>query len=172
MSVSRNRGFTLIELLVVIAIIGILAGWAVPSFSQLAARNALDRQADRLWQAISATRLEAAERRATVHLCPSEDDSTCTNDWQNGLIMFEDADDDAILDGGETLIRRYPANVGAIRITNNSNQSNGFSYQPTGFTTEPGTFDLCHPDLKSGNARQIVTSFGRVRRARDDNADC
>ncbi len=163
----------MIELLVVIAIIGILAGWAVPSFSQLAARNALDRQADRLWQAISATRLEAAERRTEVQLCPTENGNTCTNGWQNSWMMFVNANDDSTLDAGDQLIRRYPANTGAVIIsTNSGDQANGFSYQPTGFTTAAGTFDLCHPGLDSGNARQIVISFGRVRRTRDDNANC
>ena len=173
MSVFRARGFTLIELLVVIAIIAILAGWAVPSFSQLAARNALDRQADRLWQAISATRLEAAERRGEVQLCPTVDDKTCANGWQNSWMMFEDADEDSTLDAGERLVRRYPASTGPVKIgTNSSNQANGFSYNPSGFTTAAGTFELCHTELESDNARQIVISFGRIRRTRADNADC
>ncbi|WP_136068009.1 GspH/FimT family pseudopilin [Modicisalibacter radicis] len=173
MSASRTRGFTLIELLVVIAIIGILAGWAVPSFSQLAARNALDRQADRLWQAISATRLEAAKRRVEVHLCPTKDDSTCTNNWQDRWMMFVDENDDSTLNVGEALIRRYPASTGPVRIsTNSTDQANGFSYNPSGFTTAAGTFDLCHPDLNSGNARQIIVSPGRARRTRNDNASC
>lgn len=163
MSVSRPRGFTLIELLVVIAIVAILAAWAVPSFSQLAARNALDRQSDRLWQALSATRLEAAERRTDMHLCPTQDGTTCTSNWQDGLILFVDADDDAELDDSEELIRHYPAGNGRITISVTGAASNGLSYQPDGFTTEWGTFSLCHPDLATP-PRDIVISTGRQTR--------
>nr|WP_297460471.1 GspH/FimT family pseudopilin [uncultured Halomonas sp.] len=175
MRANKSSGFTLIELIVVVALIAILATWAVPSFSQLMARNALDRQTDRLWQAISAMRLEAAERRTTVHLCPTKDGAVCSDDWQDKLMLFVDPDGNGTFSesAGDTMIRQYPASNSAITITSNSsNHDGGFSYQPDGFTAEIGTFELCHPQLDKSDARQIVISQGRMRRDTGDEDSC
>lgn len=175
MRAHKSSGFTLIELIVVVALIAILATWAIPSFSQLAARNALDRQTDRLWQAISAMRLEAAQRRTTVHLCPTEDGAVCSNNWQSRLILFVDPDDNGAFSesAGDTMIRQYPASNGDITITStNKNADNGFSYEFDGFTTAWTTFELCHPKLDKSDAQQIVISKGRMLRDAGDENSC
>ncbi len=175
MSVSRARGFTLIELLVVIAIIAILAGWAVPSFSQLAARNALDRQADRLWQAISATRLEAAERRSEVQLCPTTDAVSCTSEWQGKLMLFKASNSNGQRDGDEPLIRTFPATPSNVSIKTTADLAQGISYGFDGFTSDWASIIFCHPKLDSSQARKITVSQGRVRRdydAGESKDDC
>lgn len=172
MNAPRHRGFTLIELLVVIAIITILATWAVPNFNSLAARSELDQQTDKLWQALSATRLEAADRRGTTHLCPSSDGSTCSDNWQNALLLFEDRDDDASLSAGDELIQRFNAADKKVSISDSKGLGNGISFQADGFTSDWTTFALCHQDLPDEAARLIVISKGRMRRDRGDDDSC
>ncbi|SHF64893.1 type IV fimbrial biogenesis protein FimT [Modicisalibacter ilicicola DSM 19980] len=162
MNASTQKGFTLIEVMVVVAVIAILSTWAVPNFRNLMAGNELDRQADRLWQAITVTRAEAAERRATVRLCPGDPANGCNANWQGALMIFEDANEDSVLQAGETVIRLFDApNNGAVVNTNNP--ATGLSYEADGFTTNWGTYTISHPQL-AGQDRRIVIAQGRVRR--------
>lgn len=172
MDPARQKGFTLVELLIVVALIAILAAWAVPSFSKLAARNTLDRQSDRLWQAITTARLEAAERRTSVHLCPSEDGTQCTSDWQDPLILFDETTADDTRAADEPMIRRFSANVDEVTVQAAGTPANGLSYRPDGFTGEVGNLTLCHPDLGKGEGRRIVISQGRLRREGVGATDC
>lgn len=171
MGTGRYSGFTLIELLIVVAIIAIMATWAVPGFVRLADRAELNRQADRLWLALGTTRLEAAERRRTVRLCPTENGSTCSSDWQDALILFEDANGDGTFDTeSEDLIQRFDAGPSDVAINATGDLSNGLSYGADGFTTDWGSLTLCHSERPDGTARKIVISSARMRR--DDGGDC
>ncbi|TDO10530.1 MULTISPECIES: GspH/FimT family pseudopilin [Halomonas] len=170
MKAPRHSGFTLIELLTVVAIIAIMATWAIPGFGRLADRAELDRQADRLWLALGTTRLEAAERRQTVFLCPSHDTSACSSNWQDSLLLFVDADKDGAFNAGDELIQRFNAAASNVSIDATGPTSNGISFKADGFTSDWGSFTLCHSERADETARKIVISSARMRR--DDGGDC
>jgi type IV fimbrial biogenesis protein FimT len=66
-----SRGFTLIELLVVIAILGIMAGLAAPSMSQLIANQRVRAIATDLQLALVKARAEAIKRNRDVTVAPT-----------------------------------------------------------------------------------------------------
>jgi len=77
--VSRPQpGFTLIELMVVLAIVVILASIAVPSFTQLIAKQRLSSVKAELFSSLVRTRSEAIKLNQDVTLQPA------TGGWING----------------------------------------------------------------------------------------
>lgn len=60
---TKQRGFTLIELMVIIALVAIMAGIAVPSFTQFVRNNRVTTQADEIHRFLQYARGEAVVRR-------------------------------------------------------------------------------------------------------------
>lgn len=62
----RGRGFTIIELMITLVVLGFLAALAVPSFSQMIARNNLSAASNDLVVALLTARSEAVKRECQV----------------------------------------------------------------------------------------------------------
>jgi len=83
-----QSGFTLIELAVVIAMVAILAALAVPSWTQLRARNAIRATVNDFNLSLQFARSEAVRLNSPVTICPSSDGVNCTaSDYHDGWIV-------------------------------------------------------------------------------------
>jgi len=73
---NKNKGFTLIELLVTIAVLAIIAMFAVPAFSNLVAKQNLNRSTQELKAVFNQARGKAVieRRKITVKLNPDDND--------------------------------------------------------------------------------------------------
>jgi type IV fimbrial biogenesis protein FimT len=111
----RLAGFTLIETITVISIVGILFAIGVPSFRSIRAAGRVSTEINGLLGDLQFTRSEALKRGQTVTACVSSDGAACVTSslWQRGWIVFSDADGDAVVDSGETVLRvQRPLNGG------------------------------------------------------------
>jgi type IV fimbrial biogenesis protein FimT len=165
----------LIELLVTIAIAAILAGLAAPSFRQLMAGNRLKSHASAFHTGLLLARSEAIKRKSRVVVCKSAGTS-CTTDggWQQGWIVFADADNDATIDAGEEVIQKVGPLSGDFLLMKHPDTGASFanyvSYSSTGAvkltgsdTSQTGEFILCQSGISGGDARQIGFSItGRL----------
>ncbi|MDB5875562.1 MAG: methylation [Ramlibacter sp.] len=173
---SLVRGFTLLESVVVMAVMATLASVAVPSMTWFIDSVKISSATDLMLSGLSLARSEAIKRNARVVLCKSEDGESCTTTggWEQGWIVFHDANRNGVLDGGETIILREQPLAANLRLSGNMHVANYISYAPTGVARlagggfQAGTLTLCRRSAETGEGRQIVINSGgrpRVQRA-------
>lgn len=112
-----QRGLTLVELIITLVVAGILLGIGVPSMRSMIQDNRLVTAANGLVLTLNYGRAEAIKRSAAVSLCASDDGATCTaTPWQQGWIVFADADVAGQVDAGDTVLRVQEALDGEVTI--------------------------------------------------------
>jgi type IV fimbrial biogenesis protein FimT len=113
MKFESQLGFTLYELLVTVMIVGIILTFGVPNLIQFTQNSRITSTANDLHAAFQLARSEAARARANITICASADPmgatSDCDGTWDQGYIVFVDADGDLLRAGpDETVLRAHP----------------------------------------------------------------
>jgi len=177
----RARGFTLIELLVVISIFGILMGVALPSMGNVMGSARLNAASDEFIAALHLARGEAIKRRARVTLCKSADGARCiaSGGWDQGWLVFDDADDDGWRGDSETLLHHHQALDGRVKLTGNMNVARYVTFSAAGSTQltnggfQAGTLTFCQASASPTRARQVIlNATGRPRLQKVTVASC
>jgi|LakWasM128_HOW14_FD_contig_91_172279_length_3046_multi_3_in_0_out_0_2 type IV fimbrial biogenesis protein FimT len=157
------RGFTLIELMMTLAVAAVLLTLAVPSFMDATLGSKLSSYANNLVGSTHLARGEAIKRNAPVVMCVSANGTNCTSGgWEQGWVLFYDADNDATFDSAETLIHRQQTLPTGIKITE-SGSATAISFQPTGVSTSSYTLTICRA-TPVGKQERVVT-ISPTRRA-------
>jgi type IV fimbrial biogenesis protein FimT len=108
---KASAGFTLIEILTVITIVAILFALGVPSYQYVTNSNRISGEVNGLLGDMQYARSEAIKEGQTVTVCSSANSTTAaptcsgTAAWQSGWIVFADANGNATVDAGETILR-------------------------------------------------------------------
>jgi type IV fimbrial biogenesis protein FimT len=182
MSKNKNAsGFTLVELVVVCAILAVLLSSAAPSFAHFLSSYRLKSQADAFFTSALLTRSEAAKRNARAVMCKSGTGTSCTKSggWDQGWIVFHDANNNAELDQGESVVWRQQSLDARIKITGNGPVGQYVSYTSLGTTNlvsgafQAGTLTFCQASPTATEAWQIVISkTGRPRSVKITVTQC
>lgn len=175
------RGFTLVELVTVLAIVAILVGFATPAFTGLMRSAELTSATNDLFASLLLARSEAVKRRSRVALCKSAVGEACTAaaGWEQGWIVFHDANNNGWRDSGEEIVFRAQPLGRDVRLSGNLSVARYVSYTPSGEAKlvgggfQAGTITLCQRSSSRQEARQIViSSAGRPRVQAAQVADC
>lgn len=167
-----HRGFTLVEAITVAAVAAVLVSVAAPSLGALIDASRLTAASNELFADLLLTRSEAMKRRHKVVMCKSPDGLACAGagGWEQGWIVFVDANDDGKRAPAETLLRRQPPLAGSLRLRGTGALGKYVGYAPTGSTRLAGggilagTLTVCAEASGPAPGRQIiVSSSGRPR---------
>jgi type IV fimbrial biogenesis protein FimT len=163
-----NAGYTLVELIAVLAITAILLGTAIPSFGNLINDTQLSTQVNEFAGYLNYARSEAIKYGMHVEICKSSNGSSCDThaNWQDGWIIFVDADADRERQADDLLLKIAAPNMPALKIDYGAFPSDNYVvYYPSGRSLGNGTFTFC---AKNSPPRALVLyKTGRVRAAHE-----
>lgn len=168
----RCLGVTLVEVMVVVALVAILQSLAVPAFTGFMDSMRLNSSVNSLFSSLNLARSEAIKRNSRAVVCKSATGDACnaTGGWEQGWMVFHDANNNALRDGNEAILFRQEALSKSIRLFGNSPVSKYVSYTPTGATNyasgafQAGTFTVCKASATNAEARELkISSSGRPR---------
>ncbi len=166
------RAFTLIELLVTVAVLSVLLGIAIPSFRSLVERHHRSTASLDLLEALNHARGLAVTRRERISLCAGIDICNASADWEDGIIIFSDPNQNGTLDAGEQLHRVTTLPDEYHWNWSNFRSRTFMTYKANGTTDSlNGTYTLC----SRGEAIQqlVINITGRLRtRSPEGNGAC
>lgn len=167
----NQSGVTLIELMVVLAVSAILLAIGIPSFASVASSSRLAGATNALVSSLHLARSEAIKRNSRAVLCKSASGLACATSggWQQGWVVFHDANNNAALDAGESVILAQSALPSSLLVTAETPVSNYISYAPAGAARmisgawQFGTLTLCQQSDQGGARQVVISSTGRPR---------
>jgi type IV fimbrial biogenesis protein FimT len=130
---------------------------------------------------VQRARSEAIHRNARVLLCKSVDGASCatTGGYEQGWIVFQDANSNAALDAGEAVIQVQQMPPGPMRLYGNGPVSNYISFTGMGLPKmltgefQAGTLTVCCQMPGQVQTRRIVLSKpGNVRLESTEMTQC
>ena len=166
------KGFTLIELMVSISVTSILAAIAVPNFSNFIVKIRVNNEISQLHRMLLITRNTAINSGHKVIICPLDNNSQCTTQWQNKLSVFVDVNNNKLFDVNEKVIKvRAKITSGDALIY--GKKRNKITFKPTGQLSglANGTFRYCPQSHKKYSRGIVVARSGRVYQSSDIDND-
>ena len=186
-------GQSLIETLSVLVIVAILCGLGATSFQHMQTKIQVHMAAEDMLSAVLTARTEALRRESRVTLCvahaapatklcaPAGAGSAANfqGTWQQGWLMFEDANSNGIWDANELLLQQHPALSEKVWAQGNATVNRYISFGASGRSLalngafQAGTLSFC--DAQNRQAQGwllVINAVGRPRLERSQMNAC
>ena len=127
----RLYGFTLIELTVALVLVGILTALALPNFQTFMQTRRVVTETNEIVKGMYIARSEAVKRKATVTMCVSSNQTSCTGGaWHAGWIVLT----------GTEILRKRPAGDSGIEVATGVDT---IAFGPSGVATLADPLQVC-----------------------------
>ena len=161
---ARPNGFSMMEMLMTLLILGLVAALGVPSLNEFIEDNRLNAAVADIQSAMQTARAEAVGRNARVTLCKKNSDSTncvTSGGWQQGWLMFVDADNDQAVDSGEDVLLVHDPLLGKLTLHGTTQLASSITFRPSGQTslTSVQFMVLCDDRGFIDDAKGLVVSI-------------
>jgi type IV fimbrial biogenesis protein FimT len=167
-----RRGVTLIELVVTMGVVAVLSALAAPSWQLVVHSTRLVSASNSFFSTLFMARSEAIKRNSRVVVCTSGNGQICaaSGGWEQGWLVFHDANNNAQRDSSEVLIHWTSSLSGNLVLSGNATVAKYVSFDGTGATRQvsgafqAGTLTLCRASSSPTQARKIIiNAAGRPR---------
>ncbi|MBC5768249.1 GspH/FimT family protein [Ramlibacter albus] len=150
------RGIGLVRFIAMPGLLAAGLSWALPALDQAAVSMKLSTASNVLLDQLASARAHVQRSGGRIAACRSDDGVACSpqGGWEQGWILFEDANGDGVRGSGEGVLERVAALPGEFRLQG---------------SLATGVFTLCSRDAGPGDARQISLHGGlgpHVRKVR------
>jgi len=170
------RGWSLLELLLAVVLWAVLLTLGATSWTPLRQKYQLQAQAQDLLSTFALARSEALKRGVRVTACVSSDGVYCQShgNWEQGWLLFEDTDGNALRSDAEALIQVHAALPAGVLASGNSTVVRYVSYAPNSRSLlisgapQAGTITLCRASAQRTSGWELAINF--VGNARLDAA--
>ncbi len=165
---KKNSGFTLLELLLTLMLIAVVTAFAIPSMTEFSKNDRLTTNINSMIGHLAYARSEAVKRSSQVSMCVSNDTDTpnpsCTaGNWEDGWIVYIDADGSGTFDAAEEVIKAHGPLEGNNRLTP-VGLGTQITYDNRGFLSgNTGSLLLCDERTGPHGKTIRITTTGRVR---------
>lgn len=171
LDLKPKNGFTLIELLVTLVILVIIIVFGVPSLQTMINRSEARSEISRLHIGVSQAHMHAINNTTHVTICPLNSNNKCTLAWNDKISIFEDINNNRILDTNEATLFSFDA-VSDKRLKRSYGKRRAITFNPMGHSFGyNGTLRFCLITDQVLSGGLIIHGTGRIRPARDENSD-
>lgn len=166
---NRQDGLTIIEMMIALVIVGVVMTIVVPSAQSLLNQNRVIAEINEVSGVIQFARANAIDEQVETVICPTEDFSTCTEDWTDPKMVFADEDASGTRNNDEELLVATSALSSANTL---SGPAVAIQFDGNGIVNGVATLLLCHSNDDANLARELyINAQGRVKISRDSNKD-
>lgn len=165
----KQIGLTLLEMLITVAIVAIVLTTVAPGVQSILIQNRIIAETNELSGIIQYARHHSIDQQIDTIVCPSENFTSCTTDWNDVKMVFADLDGNGARGANEDILA---ATSSANPNNNLTGPAGALIFEPSGAVNTPATIMLCHKDKVAKYARALLVSLqGRVKISRDDSGD-
>jgi prepilin-type N-terminal cleavage/methylation domain-containing protein len=168
----RKSGFTLIELLICITLLATILIVSSNSVGNLVDRQRSQSEIKGLMRAFHFARTAAISNAQIVTICPLDEHSRCTTNWNGPVTIFLDPDNQKALNDGNNLLHVYQG-TGQGHFQPAPSKRRYFQFSSLGTARGTmGNVTWCARNDRAFLRQQLIVSrSGRLRLAQDRNGD-
>lgn len=168
-SLSIQQGVTLLEILIALAVIAIVLTVISPNVQTIVTKSKTSSTINELSSVIQHARFIAVDQNITTRVCPTNNFSSCTTNWNHAKMVFIDANGNGSRDTSEPLITTAQKVSTSATMTG---PNSALSFQDSGAVSMSTSIKICPNNNDVNMARSInINAQGRVRVSIDSNND-